>query len=131
MNERKTFYFDNNATTRVAPEVVRGHAAVPARVLGQSFQRLQLWQVRRANISRKRAKKSPRCSAADAEGNHFHQLRHGEQQHGHQSALLPPAGKRHIVTTAVEHSAIINHCEAAKAWAVGSLFCRWSPTARF
>ena len=31
-----------------------------------------------------------------------------------QSALVTQPGKRHILTTAVEHSAIIKHCEALR-----------------
>jgi len=110
MTERKTFYFDNNATTRVAPEVVdamipflRDFWGNPSSAYTFGSQVGKQIEVAREKVA----------ALIGAEPKEIVFTSCGTESNNAvlQSALATQPGKRHILTTAVEHSAIVKHCE--------------------
>jgi cysteine desulfurase len=113
MSERRIYYFDNNATTRVAPEVIeamlaclRDHWGNPSSAYRFGTQAAQLVEQAREKVAA--------LVQADAKEIVFTSCGTESNNAVLQSALLTQPGKRHLLTTAVEHSAIIKHCEALK-----------------
>jgi cysteine desulfurase len=110
MTERKIYYFDNNATTRVAPEVVDvmipflrdfwGNPSSAYSFGSQVGKRIELAREQVAALIGAEPKEVVFTSCGTESNNAVLQ-----------SALATQPGKRHILTTAVEHSAIIKHCE--------------------
>lgn len=110
MDSKKVCYLDNNATTRVAPEVVevmlpflREHWGNPSSAYGFGHgvalhldkARLQLAELINAD---------PReiaFTSCGTEGNNT----------AIHSAIIAQPEKRHIITTQVEHSATLNYCK--------------------
>jgi cysteine desulfurase len=108
MTERKTFYFDNNATTWVAPEVVeamlpflREFWGNPSSAYSFGFQVAKRVEEAREKVA----------ALLGAEPKEIVFTSCGTESNNAvlQSALATYPGKRHILTTSVEHSAIINH----------------------
>lgn len=121
MTERKIYYFDNNATTRVAPEVVdamipvlRDHWGNPSSAYRFGNQAAQLVEKARVQVAA--------LINADPKELVFTSCGTESNNAVLQSALATQPGKRHIVTTAVEHSAIIKHCEALRTQGVDVTF---------
>jgi len=110
MTEGPTCYFDNNATTRVAPEVVEamlpflrdfwGNPSSPYRFGSRVAQHVETAREKVAALVGAGPKEIVFTSCGTESNNAVLQ-----------SALLTQPGKRHLLTTAVEHSAIINHCQ--------------------
>ncbi len=110
MSQRRTYYFDNNATTRVAPEVVdamlpylRDFYGNPSSAYG--FGKEVGKQVEEAR------KKVAALINADPKEVVFTSCGTESNNSAIESALATHPSKRHVVTTAVEHSAIIKHGE--------------------
>ena len=110
MTERKTYYFDNNATTRVAPEVVdamlpflRDFWGNPSSAYGFGSQVAKSIEQAREKIAI--------LIGADPKEIVFTGCATESNNAALQSALATQPGKRHVITTAVEHSAIIKHAE--------------------
>ena len=110
MSQRRIYYFDNNATTRVAPEVVdamlpflREFWGNPSSAYGFGKQVAKHVEEARANVAA--------LLNADPKEVVFTSCGTESNNSAIQSALATQPGKRHIVTTAVEHSAVIKHCE--------------------
>ena len=110
MSQPEFHYFDNNATTRIAPEVV--DAMLPFLRDG--------W----ANPSSAYRIASDVHKAVEAARAHVAELIHADPKEvvftscgtesnnaAIHSALVTNPGKRHVITTAVEHSANINYAE--------------------
>ena len=121
MTDRKIYYFDNNATTRVAPEVVdaivpllRDNWGNPSSAYRFGNQAAQFVEKARASVA----------SLLNADPKELVFTSCGTESNNAvlQSALATQPGKRHIVTTAVEHSAIIKHCEILKTQGVEVTF---------
>jgi cysteine desulfurase len=109
MSQQKVYYFDNNATTQVAPEVVeamlpylRDHYGNPSSIYKFGSQTGQEVQKARAKVAA--------LLNAGAEEIVFTSCGTESNNAALHSALATQPGKRHILTTAVEHSAILNHC---------------------
>lgn len=111
MSQVKVYYFDNNATTPVAPEVVEamlpfltemwGNASSPYRIGREVASHLQIARERVAALVN-----------ADPQEIVFTSCGTESNNAAIQSALLVVPTRRHVVTTAVEHSANINFCES-------------------
>jgi cysteine desulfurase len=110
MTERKTFYFDNNATTRVAPEVVDAMIPFLSHYYGNPSSAYTFGSQVGKCVEEAREKVA---ALIGAEPKEIVFTSCGTESNNAvlQSALATQPGKRHILTTAVEHSAIIKHCE--------------------
>ena len=110
MDPRKLVYFDNNATTRVAPEVVEAMLPYlterwgnPSSVYGFGHQLTKEIQAARAKVAA--------LIHADPKEIVFTSCgTEGSNAALHSALTLQPT-KRHVVTTAVEHSANIKFCQ--------------------
>jgi cysteine desulfurase len=109
MSQQKIYYFDNNATTRVAPEVLdamlpflRDHYGNPSSIYKFGSQCGQ-------EIEEARGKAAALLNA-DPKEIIFTSCGTESNNAALHSALATQPGRRHILTTAVEHSAILNHC---------------------
>jgi cysteine desulfurase len=110
MTERKIFYFDNNATTRVAPEVVEAMIPFLRDFWGNPSSAYSFGSEVAKRVEEAREKVAA-LIGADAKEIIFTSCGTESNNAALQSALATQPGKRHIVTTSVEHSAIIKHCE--------------------
>src|SRR5580698_476172 len=110
MTERKIFYFDNNATTRVAPEVVDAMLPFLRDFWGNPSSAYSFGSQVAKRVEEAR-EKTASLIGADPKEVVFTSCGTESNNAALQSALTTHPGKRHIVTTAVEHSAIIKHCE--------------------
>jgi cysteine desulfurase len=110
MSERKIFYFDNNATTRVAPEVVEAMLPFLRDFWGNPSSAYSFGSQVAKRIEEARAKVAA-LIGADPKEIIFTSCGTESNNAVLQSALATYPAKRHILTTSVEHSAIINHCE--------------------
>jgi cysteine desulfurase len=106
MSQRRVFYFDNNATTRIAPEVVEAMMPFftdrwgnPSSVYG--FGRDLAKEIERARV------KAAALIQADPGEVVFTSCGTESNNAAIHSALMTNPGKRHVLTTAVEHSAVI------------------------
>ncbi len=110
MSQDRFYYFDNNATTRVAPEVA--DAMIPFLRDGwanPSSAYQAATHVHRA-VEEGRAKVASLVHA-DPKEIVFTSCGTESNNAAIHSALVTQPGKRHVITTAVEHSANINYCE--------------------
>ena len=121
MTERPTFYFDNNATTRVAPEVVEAMLPFlsdfwgnPSSAYGFGHQVAQRVEEAREKVAA--------LIGADHREIIFTSCGTESNNAALQSALATQTGQRHILTTSVEHSAIIRHCECLQKQGVEVTF---------
>jgi len=110
MNEQPVYYFDNNATTRVAPEVVEAMLPYLTEQWGNPSSAYSFGnQLGEAITGARESVASligadPReiiFTSCGTEGNNA----------VFASALLTQPGKRHLITTAVEHSANLKFCQ--------------------
>jgi len=111
MDRRKVYYFDNNATTRIAPEVVEAMMPFLSEYWGNPSSTYHFGRQVAKHMESARAKVAelmhaePRevfFTSCGTEGNNT----------AINSALLSDPAKRHVVTTAVEHSANMKYCAA-------------------
>jgi cysteine desulfurase len=121
MTERKIYYFDNNATTRVAPEVVDAMVPVLRDHWGNPSSAYRFGHDVALQIEEARAKIAALLNA-DPRELVFTSCGTESNNAVLQSALATQPAKRHVVTTAVEHSAIIKHCEVLQAQGVAVTF---------
>ncbi|MGA2751103.1 MAG: cysteine desulfurase NifS [Verrucomicrobiota bacterium] len=110
MIDRQVYYFDNNATTRVAPEVVEAMISSLRDGWGNPSSAYSFGAQAARQIDHARAQVAT-LIGADPKEVVFTSCGTESNNAVLQSALATQPGKRHIVTTAVEHSAIIKHCE--------------------
>ncbi|HEX3988254.1 MAG TPA: cysteine desulfurase NifS [Verrucomicrobiae bacterium] len=110
MNIRPTYYFDNNATTRVAPEVVDAMLPFLRDFWGNPSSAYSFGKFVAGQIEQAREKVA---ALVDADPKEIVFTSCGTESNNAvlESALTAQPGKRHIVTSSVEHSAIIKHCE--------------------
>jgi cysteine desulfurase len=113
MSQQAIYYFDNNATTRVAPEVVeamlpflREFWGNPSSVYGFGKQLNKHIETARAQVA----------TLVNAEPREIIFTSCGTESNNAaiHSALMTQPHKRHVITTAVEHSANIKFCSALK-----------------
>ncbi len=110
MTERKIYYFDNNATTRCAPEVVEAMLPFLRDFWGNPSSAYSFGKYVAGQIDGAREKVAALVGAEPREVV-FTSCGTESNNAVIESALASQPGKRHIVTTAVEHSAIIKHGE--------------------
>ena len=110
MSERKTFYFDNNATTRVAPEVIEAMLPFLRDFWGNPSSAYSFGSQVAKRVEEARAKVAALIGAEPREIV-FTSCGTESNNAALQSALATQPAKRHILTTSVEHPAILNHCE--------------------
>lgn len=110
MSEHRIYYFDNNATTRVAPEVVDAMLPVlrdewgnPSSVYGFGKRAGRLVDAAREKVA----------ALIHAEPREVLFTSCGTESNNSaiHSALATHPQRRHVITTAVEHSATIKYCE--------------------
>lgn len=110
MNPPKTYYFDNNATTRVAPEVLEAMLPFLAENWGNPSSTYHFGHKLSQNIEKAREKVANLINAEPKEII-FTSCGTESNNSALHSALVQHPEKRHIITTAVEHSSNIKYCE--------------------
>ncbi|HXT39185.1 MAG TPA: cysteine desulfurase NifS [Candidatus Angelobacter sp.] len=110
MSRQKTYYFDNNATTRVAPQVVEAMLPFLTEDWGNPSSAYTFGNQIARCIQDARAKAAALINA-DPRDVIFTSCGTESNNTAIHSALMTNPGKRHVATTAVEHSANIKFCE--------------------
>ena len=113
MNSRRIYYFDNNATTRVAPEVVVEMLPFLTEQWGNPSSSYAFGSRVSQEVERAREKVALLLNAEPKEII-FTSCGTESNNAAIQSALLTNPTKRHVITTSVEHSANIKFCEHLK-----------------
>ena len=106
----KICYFDANATTRVAPEVVEAMLPFLTERWGNPSSAYTFGNQVAKHIEAARAKAAVLLNA-DPREIVFTSCGTESNNSAMHSALMTNPAKRHVVTTAVEHSATIKFCE--------------------
>src|ERR1041384_284739 len=111
MTEQKIYYFDNNATSEIAPEVIdamlpflREYWGNPSSVYGLANQLVKHIEAARTKVAA--------LLNADPRELVFTSCGTESNNSAIQSALITNPGKCHVLTTAVEHSSNIKFCES-------------------
>jgi cysteine desulfurase len=110
MTVPKLYYFDNNATTRVAPEVVEAMLPFLTDRWGNASSAYRFGHDIQPHLEEARAKLAALLNAEPKEII-FTSCGTESNNTAIHSALALQPDKRHIVTTTVEHSATIKFCE--------------------
>jgi cysteine desulfurase len=108
--QAKICYFDNNATTRIAPEVVEAMLPFLTERWGNPSSVYGFGNQLTRGIAEARAKTAALINA-DPREIVFTSCGTESNNTAINSALLANPGKRHVVTTAVEHSSNVKFCE--------------------
>jgi cysteine desulfurase len=109
MSPRKFYYFDNNATTQVAPEAVEAMLPFLTEYWGNPSSVYGFAQQIAAAVEEAREKVAGLVHAEPKEIV-FTSCGTESNNSAIHSALIT-SGKKHVVTTAVEHSATLNYCQ--------------------
>lgn len=110
MSQRKFIYFDNNATTRVAPEVVESMLPMLTEDWGNPSSAYRFGKQASDHLAKAREQVA---AMIHAEPKTIVFTSCGTESNNaaiHSALILQPA-KRHVLTTMVEHSANINYAE--------------------
>lgn len=110
MSPKKLFYFDNNATTAVAPEVVETMVPFLTEFWGNPSSAYFFGKQVSKHVDEARAKVAALINA-DSKEIVFTSCGTESNNSAIHSALALQPEKRHVITTAVEHSANINYGE--------------------
>lgn len=111
MSQQTVYYFDNNATTRIAPEVLE--AMLPY-LRDQWGNPSSIYQFGRQVAKQVEAAREKVAALINAEPREIIFTSCGTESNNSaiHTALVAHPKKRHVLTTAVEHSANIKFCEA-------------------
>lgn len=109
-NQRKFYYFDNNATTRVAPEVVEAMVPFLSEYWGNPSSAYFFGSQVGKHLDQAREKVAAMINAEPKEVV-FTSCGTESNNSAIHSALVANPAKKHVITTAVEHSANINFGE--------------------
>ncbi len=109
MSEPKLHYFDNNATTRVAPEVVEAMLPYLQNLWGNASSVYRFGNQVAKHVEGAREKLAALINA-DPREVIFTSCGTESNNAAIHSALVTQPGKRHVITTAVEHSANMKYC---------------------
>src|SRR6266536_729191 len=109
MSEQTVYYFDNNATTRVAPEVVEAMLPFLREYWGNPSSAYHFGHQLAKNIEDARTKIAALINA-DPREIVFTSCGTESNNSAIHSALVTHPEKRHILTSCVEHSANIKFC---------------------
>jgi cysteine desulfurase len=107
---QRVYYFDNNATTRVAPEVVDAMVPFLRDHWGNPSSAYRFGAEVHKHVEDARAKVAALIHA-DPKEIVFTSCGTESNNAAFQSALYMNPGKKHVITTQVEHSANMNYCE--------------------
>ena len=111
--KQKLYYFDNNATTRVAPEVLEAMLPYFETFWGNPSSAYAFGRETAKRVEEARAKVAALVNA-DAREIVFTSCGTESNNAAIHDALVAHPEKRHVVTTSVEHSANIKYCEFLK-----------------
>ncbi len=111
--ERSFIYLDNNATTKVAPEVVEAMLPFLTELWGNPSSVYRFGREVGKHIEAAREKVAALINATPEEVI-FTSCGTESNNSAIESALRTNPDKRHVITTAVEHSANINFCKALR-----------------
>ena len=125
MNSKTFYYFDNNATTRIAPEVVAAMMPYLTEEWGNPSSAYTFAQGAARALATAREQVAS-LIGADPKEVLFTSCGTESNNSVLHSALVT-TGKRHIVTTAVEHSATLSHCQFLKRQGYDITFLPVSP----
>jgi len=110
MSQQRVYYLDNNATTRVAPEVLEAmlpflteHWGNPSSAYRFGHQLVERIEAARSRVADLIGAQSREVIFTSCGTESINSALH--------SALTTQPGKRHILTTAVEHSATMKFCQ--------------------
>jgi len=109
MSQAPVYYFDNNATTRVAPEVVDAMVPFLREFWGNPSSAYGFGRQVAAHVEEARAKVAALINA-DPRELVFTSCGTESNNSAIHSALVAHPEKKHVLTTAVEHSANIKFC---------------------
>ena len=107
---QKVYYFDNNATTRVAPAVVDAMIPFLREMWGNPSSAYAFGAQVHGHVENAREQVAALINA-DPKEIVFTSCGTESNNSAIHSALLTNPGKKHVITTAVEHSANINFGE--------------------
>jgi cysteine desulfurase len=110
MTDRKVYYFDNNATTRVAPEVTDAMIPMLRDFWGNPSSAYAFGSQVHGHVEKARERVAALVNA-DPKEVVFTSCGTESNNAAIHSALVTNPKKRHVITTAVEHSANINFGE--------------------
>jgi len=110
MSERKVYYLDNNATTRVAPEVVDAMVPMLRDFWGNPSSAYAFGSQVHGHVEKGREKVAALVNC-DPKEVVFTSCGTESNNSAIHSALVTHPNKRHVITTAVEHSANMNFGE--------------------
>ena len=110
MTERKVYYFDNNATTRVAPEVTDAMIPMLREFWGNPSSAYAFGSQVHGHVEKAREKVAALVNA-DPKEVVFTSCGTESNNSAIHSALVTNPNRKHVITTAVEHSANINFGE--------------------
>jgi len=110
MNQPAIYYFDNNATTRVAPEVVEAMLPFLKEYWGNPSSTYAFGQQVGRHLDEARARVAALVNAEPKEIV-FTSCGTESNNSAIHSALATQPQKRHVLTTAVEHSATLKFCD--------------------
>lgn len=105
-------YLDNNATTRVAPEVVEAMQPYLSEFFGNPSSAHTLGRATRQAVEEARQQVATLIGASDTNEIVFTSCGSESDNWAIRGALASQPGKKHIVTTLVEHEAVRNVCRA-------------------
>ena len=108
---QQIIYLDNNATTRVAPEVFEAMRPYLTELYGNPSSAHTFGRRMRASVERAREQVAELLGAGDTSEIIFTSCGSESDNWAIRGVLEQHAGKRHIVTTRVEHEAVRNLCE--------------------
>lgn len=108
---RELVYLDNNATTRVAPEVLEAMLPYLAELYGNPSSAHTFGRAMRRSVEQAREQVAELVGAADASEMVFTSCGSESDNWAIRGVLEQQPDKRHIVTTRVEHEAVRNLCE--------------------
>src|SRR4029453_11663563 len=103
-------YLDNNATTRVAPEVLEAMQPYLSDVFGNPSSAHALGRAMKRAIEQAREQIAPLTGPADPSEIVFTSCGSESDNWAIRGALARQPHKKHIVTTLVEHEAVSNLC---------------------
>lgn len=106
----KSIYLDNNATTRVAPEVFEAMQPYLSEFFGNPSSAHTLGRTMKQAIEQSREQVATLIGAADTSEIVFTSCGSESDNWAIRSALAAQPEKKHVVTTLVEHEAVRNVC---------------------
>jgi len=108
VSPKKVVYFDNNATTRIAPEVVEAMLPFLTELWGNPSSAYAFGAQVHGHVEKAREKVAALVNA-DPKEVVFTSCGTESNNTAIHSALVMNPGKKHVITTAVEHSANMNY----------------------